>query len=128
MRISDWSSDVCSSDLPSGDAPIEPQPFSAAGAVPVRPRWQGPRGSAAAWCLYDWANSSYPTVIVTFVFAAYFTRGVAVSPEEGTAQWGLMLSLSGVALAVLAPVLGALAAQGGEIGRASCRERVCQYV
>src|SRR3546814_741132 len=98
---------------PSGDAPIEPQPFSAAGAVPVRPRWQGPRGSAAAWCLYDWANSSYPTVIVTFVFAAYFTRGVAVSPEEGTAQWGLMLSLSGVALAVLAPVLGAIADQGG---------------
>src|SRR3546814_6457716 len=43
---------------PSGDAPIEPQPFSAAGAVPVRPRWQGPRGSAAAWCLYDWANRS----------------------------------------------------------------------
>lgn len=52
-------------------------------------------------------------MIVTFVFAAYFTRGVAVTPEEGTAQWGLMLSLSGLALAVLAPVLGAIADQGG---------------
>src|SRR3546814_1879005 len=82
MRISDWSSDVCSSDL-------------------------------FAWCLFDWANSSYPTVIVTFVFAAYFTQGVAASPEAGTAQWGLMLSLSGLALALLAPVLGAIADQGG---------------
>lgn len=52
-------------------------------------------------------------MIVTFVFAAYFTRGVAVTPEQGTAQWGLMLSLSGLALAVLAPVLGAIADQGG---------------
>jgi UMF1 family MFS transporter len=52
-------------------------------------------------------------VIITFVFAAYFTRGVAETPEAGTGQWGLMLSLSGLALAVLAPVLGAIADQGG---------------
>lgn len=71
------------------------------------------RRGLIAWCLFDWGNSPYPTVIVTFVFAAYFTRGVAASPEEGTAQWGLMLSLSGILLAVLAPVLGAIADQGG---------------
>jgi len=88
-------------------------PTFAATARPRRPLWQGPRGPALAWCLYDWANSSYPTVIVTFVFAAYFTRGVAATPEEGTSQWGLMLSLSGIVLAVLAPVLGAIADQGG---------------
>ena len=52
-------------------------------------------------------------MIITFVFAAYFTRGVAETPEAGTGQWGLMLSLSGLALAVLAPVLGAIADQGG---------------
>lgn len=75
--------------------------------------WRGRRSAAFAWCLFDWANSSYPTVIVTFVFAAYFTRGVAESPEAGTAQWGLMLSLSGLVLAGLAPVLGAIADQGG---------------
>ena len=66
-----------------------------------------------AWCFYDWANSSYPTVIVTFVFAAYFTSGVAVSAEEGTAQWGAALSISGLVLALLAPILGAIADQGG---------------
>ncbi|WP_193366853.1 MFS transporter [Pelagibius marinus] len=75
--------------------------------------WQGRRGAAVAWCLYDWANSSYPTVIITFVTAAYFTRAVAETPEIGTGQWGLMLSLSGIVLAVMAPIFGAIADQGG---------------
>ena len=30
----------------------------------------------AAWCLYDWANSAFNTVIGTFVFSVYFARGV----------------------------------------------------
>ncbi|NIA71022.1 MFS transporter [Pelagibius litoralis] len=80
------------------------------GAVPP---WRGRRGAAIAWCFYDWANSSYPTVIVTFVFAAYFTRGVAETPELGTGQWGMALSISGLVLALLAPILGAIADQGG---------------
>lgn len=75
--------------------------------------WRGRRGPAVTWCLYDWANSSYPTVIVTFVFAAYFTRGVAETVEKGTAQWGTALSISGLLLALLAPILGAIADQGG---------------
>ena len=32
--------------------------------------------SAPAWCLFDWANSPFPTVIVTFVFAVYFQRAI----------------------------------------------------
>ncbi len=28
------------------------------------------RRALIAWCLYDWANSAYPTVVVTFIFAA----------------------------------------------------------
>lgn len=38
---------------------------------------------------------------------------MATTVEEGTGQWGLMLSLSGLALALLAPMLGAIADQGG---------------
>ncbi|MGH6946799.1 MAG: MFS transporter [Kiloniellales bacterium] len=70
-------------------------------------------GAAWAWCLYDWANSAYPTVIVTFVFSAYFARGVAETPEFGTVLWGNAISLSALAVALLAPVLGAIADQGG---------------
>ncbi len=73
----------------------------------------GRRGRLFAWCSYDWANSSYPTVVVTFVFAAYFATAVAETPEIGTAQWGQALALSGLAVAILAPIFGALADQGG---------------
>ena len=66
-----------------------------------------------SWCLYDWANSSYPTVIVTFIFAAYFTTALSPDPETGTARWGYALTVSGLIIAVLAPVLGTLADQGG---------------
>ncbi|MEK7246354.1 MAG: MFS transporter, partial [Pseudomonadota bacterium] len=41
-----------------------------------------------SWALYDWANSAHPTLITTFVFAAYFTQAVAADPLTGTAQWG----------------------------------------
>jgi MFS transporter, UMF1 family len=73
----------------------------------------GGKGRLLAWCSFDWANSSYPTVVITFVFAAYFTTAVAETPELGTAQWGRALALSGLAVAILAPIFGALADQGG---------------
>ena len=66
-----------------------------------------------AWCVYDWANSAFPTVITSFVFAAYFAEGVAADAIAGTSQWGYALSLSGVAIAVAAPVLGAVADRTG---------------
>lgn len=62
-----------------------------------------------SWCLYDWANSAYPTVILTFVFATYFTQAVATDPITGTAHWGFALTVSGVILAVCSPLLGAVA-------------------
>ncbi|SMF09781.1 MFS transporter, UMF1 family [Tistlia consotensis] len=74
---------------------------------------RGGRTAILAWCFYDWANSAFPTVIVTFVFAAYYTRALAPDAETGTGQWGLAMSLSGVAIAILAPILGAVADQGG---------------
>jgi UMF1 family MFS transporter len=69
--------------------------------------------AVAAWCFYDWANSAFPTVVITFVFGNYFARAVAGSPETATAQWGAAISLSGLAVAVLAPVLGAVADLAG---------------
>jgi UMF1 family MFS transporter len=68
---------------------------------------------AFSWALYDWANSAFPTVVSTFVIAAYFTQGVAPDPVTGQAQWGWMQTLAGIAIAVLAPVAGAIADAGG---------------
>jgi len=66
-----------------------------------------------SWCLYDWANSAFPTVITTFVFPAYFIKAIAADEISGTSQWGWTLSLSGLAVAVAAPLLGAVADYAG---------------
>ncbi|MSP48650.1 MAG: MFS transporter [Alphaproteobacteria bacterium] len=70
------------------------------------------KSALAAWCLFDWANSAYFTVIVTFVFATYFTEAVAANPTLGTTQWGYASSIAGLLIALLAPALGAIADQG----------------
>lgn len=66
------------------------------------------------WAIYDWANSAYPTVIQTFVFAAYFTRRVAPDQTIGSNLWGNTLGLAGLVVALGSPILGAAADQGGD--------------
>jgi UMF1 family MFS transporter len=75
----------------------------------------GPLGlsrRAWAWALYDWANSAFPVVVTTFVISAWFTAAVAESPVAGQEQWGWMQSAAGLAIALLSPVLGAVADAG----------------
>lgn len=73
-----------------------------------------PKGKGLfAWALYDWANSSYFVIIQTFIFAAYFTKTIAENVEIGTAQWGNMISIAGIVIAIGAPVFGAIADQAG---------------
>ena len=66
-----------------------------------------------AWASYDWANSAFPTVVSTFVIAAYFTRGIAPDPVSGQVMWGWMQALVGLAIGLLSPLLGAIADAGG---------------
>jgi len=67
----------------------------------------------AAWCLYDWANSAFPTVVITFVFAAYFTEKVAANHDTGTFLWSIGQAVSAFTIAVLSPCLGAIADRRG---------------
>ena len=71
------------------------------------------RRGRIAWCLYDWANSAFPAVIITFVFAAYFTEGVIGDSVAGTAMWGQALGYSAFIVAITAPILGAVADHTG---------------
>ncbi|HYD99160.1 MAG TPA: MFS transporter [Alphaproteobacteria bacterium] len=71
------------------------------------------RRAVAAWCFYDWANSAFPTIIVTFVFSRYFTEGVADDPNDGAVAWNTMMALVGIPVAILAPILGAIADNTG---------------
>jgi len=65
------------------------------------------------WALYDWANSAFPTVVSTFVIATWYAGAVAADPVSGQVGWGWMQTAAGVAIAVLSPVLGAVADAGG---------------
>lgn len=87
--------------------------------MPQKPA--GPLG-IASWCLYDWANSAYNTVIGTFIFSVYFAGGVDSSGERwgivgdataGSSMWSYAIGLSAVGMALLSPVLGAIADQSG---------------
>jgi UMF1 family MFS transporter len=65
------------------------------------------------WASYDWASSPFFAVIITFVFAAYFTEAVAPDPVSGTAWWGWAMTGSALLIALSSPVLGAIADVGG---------------
>ncbi len=75
-----------------------------------------PRGSSRAiwsWALFDFANSPFTTLIVTFVYATYFTQAIAPDPITGTALWSRGVSITALVVALASPVLGALADRGG---------------
>ena len=66
-----------------------------------------------AWWMFDWANQPYNTLLLTFIFAPYFASAVAPDPVTGQALWGWMLALTGICIALTAPVLGAIADSAG---------------
>lgn len=65
------------------------------------------------WYFFDWANQPFNTLLLTFVFAPYFVASVAPDPVTGQQWWGWMLTATGVTIALLAPVLGAIADSAG---------------
>jgi len=66
-----------------------------------------------SWALFDWANQPFFTVVTTFIFAPYFAARVVGDAAQGQALWGYGQAAAGVAVALLSPVLGAVADAGG---------------
>lgn len=66
-----------------------------------------------SWALYDWANSPFTTLVVTFVFPAYFAQAIVGDQVQGQALWAWAIGLSGAIIAVGSPVLGAVADVAG---------------
>lgn len=60
-----------------------------------------------SWALYDWANSAFTTLVVTFVYSTWFTKVMAPDEVTGTAWWSRAVAISAILIAVLSPVLGA---------------------
>src|ERR1043165_31853 len=76
-----------------------------------------------SWAMFDWANSAFTTLVITFIYSTYFTKARAPDENTGTTWWTYAVGISAILTALLSPICGA-AADRGEIGRASCRERV----
>jgi UMF1 family MFS transporter len=77
-----------------------------------RPHQTGSR-TVWSWALYDFANSAFATLVITFIYGTYFTQAIAPDPITGTALWSRAITLSALVVAFCSPFLGALADRGG---------------
>src|ERR1700759_3746863 len=72
-----------------------------------------PRAAVISWIFFDWAAQPYFTLITTFVFAPYFATHVAADPASGQSLWGFATAASGLLIALMSPILGAVADASG---------------
>ncbi|MGB7243071.1 MAG: MFS transporter [Sulfitobacter sp.] len=77
------------------------------------------------WYFFDWASQPYNTLMLTFIFGPYFAKtataslmssGLDSAAAKALAQayWGYGLAVAGIAIALLAPILGAVADTSGK--------------
>ncbi|MEI7708736.1 MAG: MFS transporter [Chlorobium sp.] len=67
-----------------------------------------------SWLLFDFANTSFSVIMVTFVFPLYFKNVICNGEPSGDALWGFSISLSMLLVALISPVLGAAADYSGK--------------
>ncbi|MEW6006323.1 MAG: MFS transporter [Stygiobacter sp.] len=61
------------------------------------------------WSLFDFANTSYSIVVVTFLYAVYFKQTVLSRQPIGDFYWSIGTSVSMFITALISPILGAIA-------------------
>src|SRR3546814_3193389 len=103
MRISDWSSDVCSSDLPTRELYTAINPKFAA-------KWKAETGQTVRITMSHGGSGKQARAVIDGLDADVATLALAYDVDEIAAR------------------SDALTTPWQKIGRASCRERVCQYV
>jgi UMF1 family MFS transporter len=77
------------------------------------PSGVGSRGPILSWALFDFANTAFYVTILTVGYPLYFREIVAGGGPYADALWGLAFSISMVVVALLSPLLGAVADAGG---------------
>jgi MFS transporter, UMF1 family len=68
-----------------------------------------------SWAMYDWANSAFATTVMAGFFPVFFQKfwSTDVTATETTARLGYGSAIAGAVIAILAPILGAIADRGG---------------
>jgi UMF1 family MFS transporter len=66
------------------------------------------------WAIYDWANSAFATTVIAGFFPVFFKQfwSAGADTTVSTARLGFANSAAGIIVALLAPVLGAIADKG----------------
>ena len=66
------------------------------------------------WAIYDWANSAFATAVMAGFFPIFFKEywSYGADVNMSSARLGFGNSIAGIIVAVLAPVLGAIADKG----------------
>ena len=63
--------------------------------------------------MYDFANQPFTTLVVTFIFSAYYTQAIAPNIHDGTFLWSIGITITALFVAFMSPMMGAIADQGG---------------
>jgi len=71
------------------------------------------KGEVLAWSMYDFANQPFTNLVVTFIYGTFFTTVIASNEIVGTQQWSHAISITAIIVALLSPLMGALADKGG---------------
>jgi UMF1 family MFS transporter len=71
------------------------------------------RRAVRSWISYDWAISAFNTLVGTFIYNTYFMGSFAPNEDVGTALWSRGVIASALLIALLSPVLGAVADRSG---------------
>jgi len=68
-----------------------------------------------SWAIYDWGNSAFATTVMAGFFPVFFKQywAAGMAASESTFWLGMANGVSGLLVALLAPVLGTMADQGG---------------
>ena len=66
-----------------------------------------------AWSMYDFANQPFTNLVVTFIYGTFFTTVIASNEIVGTQQWSHAVSITAIIVALLSPLMGAVADRGG---------------
>ena len=66
-----------------------------------------------SWCFYDFGNSAFTTLVVTFIYSTYFTKSIAENEIDGTFLWSNGIAISAIIVALFSPLLGAIADKAG---------------
>ena len=61
------------------------------------------------FALYDFANSAFTTIIITFIFATYFAKQIAPNFVLGQSYWGWTIGITGILVALTGPLIGSFA-------------------